>query len=76
MFWKQGRIVHRSGLKNKKIKKILFFNLKFLYFISISVIFIFYIYIVEYQDLYSKKDDLKKKLNKTFLLFDLKDFIF
>ena len=60
----------------KKLK-ILFQNI--LYFISISVIFIFWwIFkeIVENKDLYSKKDDFwKKNLNEKFLLFDLKDFI-
>ena len=45
----------------------------------VSVLFLFWWKskdIVENQDLYSKKDDLKKIYKKQkFLLFDLKDFI-
>ena len=67
----RGRIVHRSGLKNKKIKQ------KFLNLLSLSVTFIciWWIFkdIVENQDLYGKKDDLQKIYKQKFLLFDLKD---
>ena len=55
-----NRRVHGIGLKNLRYKKLLFFNLKDLYFISISVIFIFWWMfkdIVENQDLHRKKDD-------------------
>ena len=44
-----------------------------------SAIFIFcWIFkdIVENQDLYSKKDDLKNNNNKKFIRFDIKDFFF
>ena len=64
---KQGRIVHRSGLKIKKNNKFLFFSLKDFIFllVNICVIFIFWWMlkdIVKNLDLYNKEDDLNKKL--------------
>ena len=59
-FSQYGRKINKNESSMSGLKKILIILFKILYFISISVIFIFWwIFkdIVENQDLYRKKDD-------------------